>query len=116
MVFVALFAPGLIESAMAGGLPTAIAAATDLRAVYDTLLGLPSLGPFLAYQYAIDLAYSPVVDADETRFVVPGPGALDGISKCFTDTGGLGAADVIRWMSETSRGHFERLDLDFQDL
>ncbi|HEU5160089.1 MAG TPA: nucleotide kinase domain-containing protein [Streptosporangiaceae bacterium] len=106
----------LIESAMAGGFPAAIAEATDLHVVYDRLLELPSLGPFLAYQYAIDLAYSPVVHADETRFVVPGPGALDGISKCFTDTDGLGPADVIKWMSETSRAHFERLGLDFQDL
>ena len=106
----------LIESAMAGGLPVAIAGAADLRSVYEALLTLPSFGPFLAYQYAVDLAYSPVVDADETRFVVPGPGARDGIAKCFTDTGGLGPADVIIWMTETSREHFERLGLDFRDL
>jgi hypothetical protein len=106
----------LIESAMTGGLPRAVADAADLHSVYDALLALPSLGPFLAYQYAIDLAYSPVVGANETQFVVPGPGALDGISKCFTDTGGLSPADVIRWMHETSREHFARLGLDFQDL
>jgi hypothetical protein len=106
----------LIESAMTGGLPDAVAGATDLRAVYDALLALPSLGPFLAYQYAIDLAYSPVVAADETRFVVPGPGALDGIAKCFTDTGGLSPADVIRWTHDTSHEHFSRLGLEFHDL
>ncbi|MBO0883757.1 MAG: hypothetical protein J2P17_26160 [Mycobacterium sp.] len=106
----------LVESAITGGLPGAIARAADLRTVYDALLALPSLGPFLAYQYAIDLAYSPIVDADETQFVVPGPGALDGISKCFTDIDGLDPADVIQWMYETSREHFSRLGVDFQDL
>lgn len=106
----------LIESAMTGGLPNAVADATGLKAVYDALLTLPSLGPFLAYQYAIDLAYSPVVAAGETQFVIPGPGALDGISKCFTDTGGLDPADVIRWMYDTSPEHFARLELDFRDL
>ena len=106
----------LVESAMSDGLPGAVAGATDLRAVYDALLALPSLGPFLAYQYAIDLAYSPVVAAGETQFVIPGPGALDGISKCFTDTGGLDPADVIRWMYDTSHEHFDRLRLDFRDL
>ncbi|MGH3800160.1 MAG: nucleotide kinase domain-containing protein [Pseudonocardiaceae bacterium] len=73
-------------------LPEALANAAGLREVYEQLLALPSLGPFLAYQYAIDLAYSPVVNADEMEFVMPGPGALDGISKCFLDTAGLGPA------------------------
>jgi hypothetical protein len=106
----------LIEQAMAGGLPAAITAARDLREVYQTLLALPSLGPFLAYQYAVDLAYSPATCADESQFVVAGPGALDGISKCFTDTGGLSPAEIIAWMRDTSHDHFGRLGLDFQDL
>ena len=106
----------LLEHAMAGGLPAKVAAAGNLRAVYELLLSLPSIGPFLAYQYAVDLAYSPITGADETQFVVAGPGALDGISKCFTDTGGLAAADVITWMLDTSRDHFARLGLSFGDL
>lgn len=106
----------LLEQAMASCLPAELATARGLRGVYEQLLALPSLGPFLAYQYAIDLAYSPVVDVDEGEFVVPGPGALDGISKCFRDNGGLGPAEVITWMWETSAEHFERLGLDFADL
>lgn len=106
----------LIEQTMTSGLPAELAGARSLRAVYGQLLALPSLGPFLAYQYAIDLAYSPVIDVDENEFVVPGPGALDGISKCFLDTGGLGPAEVIAWMRDTSAEHFERLGLNFADL
>jgi hypothetical protein len=106
----------LIEQVMASGLPARLAAAGSLREVYEQLLTLPSLGPFLAYQYAIDLAYSPSVEVDENEFVVPGPGALDGISKCFTETGGFGPAEVITWMRDTSAEHFERLGLDFADL
>ena len=106
----------LIEHAMTAGLPGKAADAAGLREVYELLLGLPSLGPFLAYQYAADLAYSAVTRADESQFVVAGPGALDGISKCFADAGGLPAADVIAWMRDTSRGHFERLGLEFTDL
>lgn len=106
----------LIEYAMTRGLPGHIAEVGNLRAVHELLRGLPSLGPFLAYQYAVDLAYSPVTSADEMEFVVAGPGALDGISKCFTDTGGLAPADVVAWMCDTSREHFARLDLAFEDL
>jgi hypothetical protein len=106
----------LIEHAMTADLPGKVADAAGLREVYELLLGLPSLGPFLAYQYAVDLAYSAVTRADESQFVVAGPGALDGISKCFVDTGGLSAAEVVAWMLDTSRGHFERLGLEFTDL
>jgi hypothetical protein len=106
----------LLEHAMTSGLPARITAAGSLREMYELLLALPSLGPFLAYQYAIDLAYSPVTSADESQFVVPGPGALDGISKCFTDTAGMDPAAVIAWVRDTSRDHLARLGLDFADL
>lgn len=106
----------LLEYAMTSGLPARIAAARNLREVYEMLLGLPSVGGFLAYQYAIDLAYSAVTSADESQFVAPGPGALDGISKCFTDTAGMDPAEVITWMRDTSRDHCARLGLDFPDL
>jgi len=106
----------LIEHAMTSGLPERSGEAGGLRQLYELLLRLPSLGPFLAYQYAIDLAYSSVTQADESQFVVAGPGALDGISKVFEDTGGLSSAEVIGWVQETSRSHFERLELAFSDL
>ena len=63
----------LIEHAMTSGFPARIVAATELREVYELLLSLPSLGPFLAYQFAVDLAYSPVTRTDESQFVVAGP-------------------------------------------
>ncbi len=106
----------LLEHAMASALPERIAEAAGLREVYELLLELPSLGPFLAYQYAIDLAYSPVVEADEREFVVAGPGCLDGISKVFADTGGLPAQEMVAWIADVSNEEFDRLGLDFGDL
>jgi len=47
------------------------------------LRSYPAIGGFLAYQYFIDLNYTPVLMFDEMEFVVPGPGAQDGIRKCF---------------------------------
>jgi hypothetical protein len=105
----------LIELAMTR-LPEAVTTARGLRGLYDLLAGLPSLGPFLAYQYAIDISYSTITAADENEFVVPGPGALDGIAKCFTSTGGLDPAEVITWMRDTAAEHLNRLSLEFKDL
>lgn len=106
----------LIEQAMAAGLPQAVTAARGLRELYELLAALPSLGPFLAYQHAIDICYAAITAADEDQFVVAGPGALDGIAKCFADTGGLSPAEVIGWMRDTSHEHFARLGVEFEDL
>lgn len=106
----------LIEHAMAAGLPRAVASAASLARLYALLATLPSLGPFLAFQFAIDLGYSEIAAVDEDEFIVAGPGALDGISKCFADTGGLTAAEVISWMRDTSPEHFARLGLRFDSL
>ncbi|MEV7804966.1 nucleotide kinase domain-containing protein [Microbispora sp. NPDC088329] len=106
----------LLEHVMTSGLAYRLADATTLREVYELLLALPSLGPFLAFQYAIDLGYSPVVDVDENEFVVAGPGCLDGLSKMFADTAGLAPADLVAWIRDVSRDEFDRLGLPFRDL
>lgn len=106
----------LIEHMMTSQLPERLVEASNLKTVYELLRSYPSVGPFLAYQLAIDLNYSTVVHHDEMEFVVPGPGAIDGITKCFADTGGLDAAEIIRWVTETASEHFERLGLAFRDL
>jgi hypothetical protein len=41
------------------------------------------LGGFLAYQFAIDFNYTPHLGYPEASFVVAGPGAREGIEKCF---------------------------------
>ena len=80
------------------------------------LSSFPSLGPFLAYQLAIDLNYSTLIDFDEDDFVIPGPGARSGIAKCFPDAGGKEAEAIIRWMVDTQHEQLAALGLDFQDL
>jgi len=106
----------LLEDMMTGGLPQKIAASGSLTAAYQLLRGYRSVGPFLAYQFALDLGYSPLLDDGETTFVVPGPGALDGLAKCFEDTAGLRPEDLIGWIAETSASHFADRGLTFTDL
>lgn len=90
--------------------------ARSLENLYTRLVSIPSFGPFLAYQYAIDLNYSPYFNFDEMDFVVPGPGALRGIAKCFTDTGGLEPVEVIRAVTNAAPEYTSRLDEPFIDL
>ena len=76
----------------------------------------PGIGDFLAFQLIIDINYSTLINFDEMEFVVPGPGARDGIRKCFGPAADGIEADVIRWMADHQREQFDRLALTFSGL
>ena len=88
----------------------------SLSEAYDLLLAYPTLGPFLAFQYAIDLNYTILMNHSEQDFVVAGPGALDGISKCFESLGDYSPADVIRLLSDKQWEELARYGLEFDGL
>ena len=96
--------------------PHRAADARSLEAVYTILRSFPSVGPFLGFQFAIDLNYSAVVDFSEMDFVVAGPGARDRIRRCFANTAGLSDADLIRAVSDLRNAEFARLGIRFPDL
>lgn len=106
----------LIERMMADHLPERIAEARTMRHAFELLRAYPTIGDFLAYQYVTDLNYSTLTSFSEMDFVVPGPGALDGIRKTFQSLGGFGEADVIRLMADRQEEEFERLGLGFRSL
>lgn len=106
----------LIEYMMADGAPLRLVKAASLRAAFEVLRSYPSLGAFLAFQFAIDLNYSGLIDFSEMDFVAAGPGARDGIRKCFYDTAGLTDAQVVQVMSERAAHEFSRLGIRFQKL
>src|SRR6266550_4615026 len=106
----------LLESMMRTGLPGRLADSPTMRDGFALLRQYPCVGDFLAYQFITDLNYSELTDFSEGEFVMPGPGALDGIHKCFADLGGLEEADVIRRTAEAQESEFERLGLEFETL
>ena len=76
----------LVRHMLRGGrLPRAVARARSLESVYEVLRSFPLIGPFMAYQLAIDINYSELLDVSENEFTVPGPGAERGIRKVFPD-------------------------------
>lgn len=106
----------LIEHMMRASAPQRAADAPSLEGVFQLLRGFPSLGDFLAFQITIDLNYSSLLTFSEMDFVVAGPGARDGIRKCFADKGGLTDEDLIRAVADIAPAEFQRLGLDFEDL
>jgi thymidylate kinase len=106
----------LIQNMMADNLPSKVCDSKSMQEVFDLLRNYPMIGDFLAYQYATDINYSILTDFNEMSFVVPGPGAKDGIRKCFSDFGGLTEVDLIKLMADRQRDEFSRLNLEFKDL
>ncbi|MFA6965260.1 nucleotide kinase domain-containing protein [Bosea sp. (in: a-proteobacteria)] len=106
----------LVRTALSGDLVDGLEAATSLACVFALLKKLPSLGDFLAFQLAIDLNYATLIDFAEDSFVVAGPGARDGIAKCFANAADYVAEDIIEFMHDRQEHEFARLGLDFQTL
>jgi hypothetical protein len=106
----------LLAHMMEQRLPQRLQQLPTLDSVYEALLRWSGIGRFLAFQYAIDLNYSALLDHDEAGFVVAGPGALDGLAKCFEDLGGQSPEEVIHWICDQQERAFAARGIDFQTL
>lgn len=109
---VALFQDMFLKQELGARLLTA----PSLAAVFALLRGFPLIGDFMAYQIAIDLNYSDLINFSENDFTKPGPGALRGLKKVFTSLGDHSPAEAILWMVERQQLEFGRLSLDFHGL
>jgi hypothetical protein len=101
---------------MKDGVQRQLTEARTMAAAFGRLLDYPLIGSFLAYQFITDFNYSNITNFSETEFVVPGPGAKDGIRKCFATTGDLNGADIIRFVADRQQEEFARLGLQFRSL
>jgi hypothetical protein len=106
----------LLQQMLRGGLRSKLRASASMAEAFQLLHGYPGIGDFLAYQFLIDINYSTVINFDEMDFVVPGPGARDGLRKCFGPEATDIEADLIRYMSDSQEDQFIRLGLSFPGL
>jgi hypothetical protein len=107
----------LIEVMINDELPSRLADSKSLKEVVEMLKEYPMIGDFLSYQYAIDLNYSDeIINFSEMDYVKPGPGALDGISKCFSNLGDYDEAGIIRWVTDRQDKEFSKRNIAFKDL
>lgn len=106
----------LLELMMSDSVAERLMDCKSMRQAFELLKSYPLFGDFLAYQLVTDLNYSELTDFSEMEFTMPGPGAKDGIRKCFTSTGGLSEADLIRVMADRQEHEFQRLGINFSSL
>lgn len=106
----------LIELMIKDGIPYKMQYCKSMGEAYNLLLSYPTIGEFLAYQYVTDINYSTLTNFSEMEFVQAGPGAKDGILKCFKDFGEYSYEDIIRMMADGQEYEFDRLGLSFHSL
>ena len=106
----------LLEKMMADDLASKLSKMRKMQPAFELLRSYPTIGDFLAYQFVTDINYSEVTDFSEMEFVIPGPGARDGLRKCFADSAGLNEAELIRLVADNQEREFERLGIQFQPL
>lgn len=106
----------LLRHMLRDSLPERVASAGSFQEVFASMRAYSSIGGFLAYQLATDLNYAAHLDFSEMEFVAPGPGALDGIAKCFHDLGDLSPADVVRMCAHRQAEEFAARGISFRTL
>lgn len=106
----------LLDHMLCDDAPGRLRRAGSMRDAFEVLRGYPLIGDFLAYQFATDLNYSDIIDFSEMTFVVAGPGARDGIRKCFSTLGGLTCEEVILRVAQRQSEEFACRGIAFEDL
>jgi len=104
----------LIEYMMVDDMTTKVLSSASLQDLYNVIMSYPSMGRFLSFQMAIDINYSRLTSFDEDEFVVAGPGADDGVSKCFASR--VDPASAIREMAARADDEFAQRGMNFQSL
>jgi hypothetical protein len=106
----------LLETMLRDGTIDRLVCAASLQELYSILAGVHSFGKFLAFQFAIDLNYSSLYAFSEMDFVVAGPGARDGIAKCFINAGDVGPEELIRAVTESAEELLSEVGISFESL
>lgn len=90
--------------------------AGSMLEAFRVLRRYPSIGDFIGYQLLIDINYTCALNFCENEYIVAGPGARDGIRKCFGPAADGLESDIIAYMTDTQEAHFSDRQLTFNGL
>ena len=90
--------------------------ARSQKEAYESLISLPGIGEFLAYQIFIDLTYIENFPFSENDFVVAGPGCKKGLNLIFNDFDRLNYAEALFWLRDNQLKIFEKFGYNPEKL
>lgn len=106
----------LLNHMMVNGVYGHVLAAPTYRDVYQALLRYEMVGPFLAMQWLTDINYSPAIAFSENEWVMPGHGAVRGLTKLGLIRQGDSGASGIEWLRERFQSSLAERNLRFDPL
>jgi hypothetical protein len=106
----------LLKRMLDDELPDRLTDCKTMGRAFELIRHYPTIGDFLGYQFITDLNYSSFLNFKETEFTIAGPGAKDGLKKCFGSFGGFTEVEVIKLVMERQDTEFSRLGLEFKSL
>jgi hypothetical protein len=87
----------LLKEMMSTNVTRKLQAARTYGDAFRVLYAYPLHKGFIGMQHLTDLNYSDVIIFDEDDFIIPGPGALNGIKKCWGQLPpGVSPSEIIR--------------------
>jgi hypothetical protein len=90
----------MLEEMLATGVAHKLKEAGNLEGAYGVLRKVRMFGNFTAYQFTIDVNYGPFLGYNENEFIVPGPGAEEGIEKCFRNPEKVSKTEIIERVTD----------------
>jgi hypothetical protein len=88
----------------------------SLKPIWTFLKNLDGLGPFLAYEIAVDISYAPWNHHTENEWVNPGPGCQIGVNIIFPNTSPKDCTQKLFDLRDMQQAEFARLKLPWQKI
>lgn len=94
-----------------------ITKAKSLETVHSALTKFPGIGPFLAYEMAVDISYMSWNNLGEDEWTNPGPGCQRGLKDLFPGVKGTGDCQwLIKVLRQIQKKEWVRLKLPFEGI
>lgn len=90
--------------------------AKSLETVHRALTKFPGIGPFLAYEMAVDISYCDWNNLGEDEWTNPGPGCQRGLKAIFPGIKPNDCAWMIKVLRQAQEREFARLKLPFMGI
>lgn len=87
---------------------------SSLEDLYNNVRKVNGFGPFLGYQYILDMVNSGVANYDLDSFVVAGPGCKRGIRLIFPDSSALSLEQSMQYLRENQQYYFDMYNYNFK--
>lgn len=106
----------IFKTVKKNGLDERLLESQSFEEVFNHLTTIITVGRFLAYQYTVDLNYSPLFNFSENDFIACGPGTIRGIDRTFNFKKKVPHEEVVHYLHYNFDYYMTQYELEFKPL